>query len=191
MNRDLFTNSLENAIRQIVLREAEEFERINHGANARRARAPYITRIITIDHRGAEENCGKWYMNGETYGAHVVSMIPFTWTIIRPVSPRIEILLLFFLSLLFLSFSTFFFFFTRFTATRSGPRLRKGCVLSGSPSLAEGTNKISHVSTFAAGKSRQSRNCFFSSSARRIISLACVILVITAVLPSLPICCER
>jgi len=107
----LFTNSLENAIRQIVPHEAEEFERINYGANARRVRAPYITRIITIDHRGAEENCGRWYMNGETYGAHVVSMIPFTWTIIRPVSPRIEILLLFFLSLLFLSFSSFFFLF--------------------------------------------------------------------------------
>lgn len=65
-------------------------ERINHGASARHAWAPYITRIITIDHRGAEENCGRWYTNGKTYGAHVVSMIPFTWTIIRPAALHVS-----------------------------------------------------------------------------------------------------
>jgi len=61
----LFTNSFESAVRLIILHEAE-LERINHGTNIRRARTPYITRIITIDHRRAEENCGRWYMNGGT-----------------------------------------------------------------------------------------------------------------------------
>lgn len=127
-----------------------------------------------IDHTRERKLRERWYMDSETYGAHVVSMIPFMWTIIHQHRGSLV------LSTFPFCFSLPPFFFTiRYHALTNA-------VTKGLPfwfALTCESDKWNSARFHLPWKNRQFQNYFFLNSARRAVILStCIIPVTTAAL---------
>lgn len=165
----LFTNSFENAVILIILREAE-LERINHGAKCTACSGPVYyannhdwssrggrkLREMIYERRNVRRARGfndSIYVNDNTPSLSAVS--------------RLFLLLFSFFFFYFFLSSSFLLFFT---FTCSGPQCCERAASSSiRPRSRKWQMKFRAPPPSLRKKNRQSRNYFFSNSARRII----------------------